>query len=210
LLAAVILTSSAALAQDTGGISGTVLDARTQAPLAEVTVVAKSPALSGEQTGVTDEKGKFEITLLPVGTYSLSILHKGFQPFNPEGLTIRPRRTVKVRLQLIPEETPETRLQAENPVEWNDKMTVPSMVSGPPVEYTQKAIDRAVQGTMKVKCVVNVDGVVHYCQIVQGLAFMDNAVISTLERRKYKPATLGGKPLNVWYTFHVRLKLPTN
>ena len=207
-LAAIFLASASATGEDTGGIAGTVLDARTQTPLAEVTVMAKSPVLNGEQTGVTDERGKFEISLLPIGTYSLSIQHKGFQPFNPEGLTIKPRRTVKVRLQLIPEETPESRLQAEHPVEWTDKMSQPTLISGPPFSFTDQALEREVQGTMQVKCVVNTEGVVHYCKVLQGLAFMNNAVVSTLERRKYQPAMLHGKPLAVWFTFKVRLKLP--
>jgi hypothetical protein len=37
---------------------------------------------------------------------------------------------------------------------------------------------------------------------------MDRAVVNYLERRRYKPATLGGKPLDVQYTFTIKLKLP--
>ncbi len=202
------LLTSGALAEDLGGLSGTVIDARTQAPIPEAIVIAKSPALAGEQNGVTNEKGSFELTLLPPGIYGLSIQHKGYQVFAPEGLNVKPNRTVKVRLQLIPEETAESRLLAENPIEYTDKMKAPALVSGPNVEYTQQAIDRDVEGVISVRCVVNVAGIVHDCRVLKGLPFMNRAVTDTLERRKYKAATLQGKPLAVWYTFNIRLALP--
>jgi protein TonB len=87
-------------------------------------------------------------------------------------------------------------------------MTPPGLVSGPPLEYTQQAIEREIEGTMLVECVVSVDGTVHACKVLKGLPFMDRAVVQNLEQRRYKPATLAGKPLEVQYTFTIRLKLP--
>jgi protein TonB len=81
-------------------------------------------------------------------------------------------------------------------------------VAGPPLEYTQQALEREVEGTMLVECVVSVDGVVHDCRVLKGLPFMDRAVVSNLEHRRYKPATMGGKALDVQYVFTIRLKLP--
>jgi hypothetical protein len=195
----IFLFASAAWSQETGSIAGTVIDARTQEPLPEVAVSARSPALvGGETTSMTDDKGKFEMSLLPVGIYSLSIVRKGFQPFNPEGLKIKPRRIAKVRLQLV-EDTPE----------WSDRMTPPTLISGPSFEYTPQALEREVEGTMLVKCMVNTEGVVRQCKVLQDVPLMSAAVIGALERRRYAPATLRGKPVAVWYTFSIRLKLPT-
>lgn len=71
--AAVVFTfavcGSAAAQTTTGVLTGVVVDAATQAPLPDAVVVARSPALPGEQSVVTDESGAFEITLLPAGTY---------------------------------------------------------------------------------------------------------------------------------------------
>ena len=36
---------------------------------------------------------------------------------------------------------------------------------------------------------------------------MDRAVIEALERRRYKPATLGGRPVEVNYVFKITMKL---
>ena len=61
---------------------------------------------------------------------------------------------------------------------------------------------------MVVRCVVTVEGFVHSCKVIKSLPFMDRAVIDSLQRRRYKPAVQQGKPIDVYYTFNVRLKLP--
>jgi len=91
---------------------------------------------------------------------------------------------------------------------FDNSMTPPVLVSGPKLEYTQQALEREVEGVMVVECVVAVDGAVHGCRVLRSLPFMDRAVVENLERRRYKPATLGGKPLDVQYTFTIRLRLP--
>ena len=64
-----------------------------------------------------------------------------------------------------------------------------------------------VEGTMEVRCVVTVDGRVQRCQVVRSLPFMDRAVIDALERRHYRPATLGGQAIEVYYRFRIPLRL---
>jgi protein TonB len=46
------------------------------------------------------------------------------------------------------------------------------------------------------------------CRVLKSLPFMDRAVIDALERRRYKPATLGGRPVEVNYNFKITLRLP--
>jgi len=101
--AASFLLALPALAQTTGSLSGQVVDANSQQPVGDAVVIAQSPALQGEQTAVTDPTGTFEITLLPAGTYTLTVQREGFQPFTQQGLNVRLDRTIKVRLSLIPE-----------------------------------------------------------------------------------------------------------
>jgi periplasmic protein TonB len=93
-------------------------------------------------------------------------------------------------------------------MEFNDSMTPPKVISGPNPEYTDQALEREVQGLMVVKCVVTVEGRVHDCRVLQSLPFMDRAVIGALEQRRYTPALLQGKPVEVDYTFRIRLTLP--
>jgi hypothetical protein len=101
--AASFLLTLPAAAQTTGTLSGQVVDANSQQPVVDAVVIAQSPALQGEQTAVTDTTGAFEITLLPAGSYALSVQREGFQPFTQQGLTVRLDRTIKVRLALAPE-----------------------------------------------------------------------------------------------------------
>ena len=213
LAIAALLLPLRALAQAggpvTGTITGVVLDATTLAPLPDAVVIARSPVLAGEQGAVTDQNGAFEITLLPAGSYSLSLQHDGFVPFAPEGATVKAHRAIKIKLALVRVQEAPPPPPPVKAAEFNDAtMTAPIIISGPPPEYTQDAIDREIEGLMVVRCVVTVEGFVHSCKVIKSLPFMDRAVIDSLQRRRYKPAVQQGKPIDVYYTFNVRLKLP--
>jgi protein TonB len=94
-------------------------------------------------------------------------------------------------------------------VEYDDAlMTPPERISGPDPEYTYLARIHDVQGVMLVKCLVTVLGVVRDCRVVQGLAYMDAAVVDALLRRRYTPARLAdGRAIEVEYMFRIRLQL---
>jgi len=197
--------STSAVAETPGSLTGVVVDATTQAPIGDVQVTARSPSLIGEQSAITDADGNFEMTLLPAGTYDLLVKRDGFQSFAPGGLVLKGHR-VRIRLALMP--NPVALSPSDTAVEFNDTMTAPAMISGPIPEYTQDAIDRGIEGTMQVRCVVTVGGQVRNCKVLKGLPYMDSAVVRALEGRKYKPATAEGRPVDVYYTFTIRLKLP--
>jgi len=97
----------------------------------------------------------FEITLLPPGTYSLSVTRDGFFAFNPEALVLKGGK-MRVRIAVLAIPPPITATSIA--VEFNDSMTAPAMVSGPAPEYTPEAIERGVEGSMQVRCVVTVEG----------------------------------------------------
>ncbi len=93
-------------------------------------------------------------------------------------------------------------------LEFDTRMTPPVYVSGPDPKYTEKAIEQEIEGLMIVKCVVTTGGQVYDCRVVKSLPYMDRAVIDALERRRYRPAMLGGSSVEVDYTFRIRLVLP--
>ncbi len=93
-------------------------------------------------------------------------------------------------------------------MEYDERMAAPEKLGGPDPQYTEKALEREVQGTMVVRCVVTTEGKVFGCRVLKSLPFMDRAVIDALEKRRYKPATLGGRPVEVNYNFKITLKLP--
>lgn len=74
LFAAVLcLAPLAASAQSTGIVTGRVIDASTQAPLAGADVRLDGTAVSG----ATDRTGAFRLTGVPAGTYSLVVVYLG-------------------------------------------------------------------------------------------------------------------------------------
>lgn len=93
-------------------------------------------------------------------------------------------------------------------MEFDERMSPPEKLGGPDPVYTDKALEREVQGTMVVRCVVTTEGKVFGCRVLKSLPFMDRAVIDALEKRRYKPATLGGRPVEVNYNFKITLRLP--
>jgi protein TonB len=56
--------------------------------------------------------------------------------------------------------------------------------------------------------VVTADGSVNNCRVLKSLPFMDRAAIDAIERWRYKPYTVDGKPAEVEYTFKIKLMLP--
>jgi protein TonB len=92
-------------------------------------------------------------------------------------------------------------------LDFDDRMTPPTKVTGPDPQYTERALEREVEGTMVVRCVVTTEGTVFGCRVLKGLPYMDRAVVDALERRRYRPATLGGHPVEVSYDFKITLRL---
>jgi len=208
-----LLSAGGALALPTGAISGVVTDARSQAPVPKALVTARGAALPGVRSAVADERGAFEIARLPAGTYVLTVEREGFKKLASEELEVEAPRTTKVRLQLVPEPPPEPIAEVnppsgDLPVAFSDKLTPPVLISGPSPGYTPQALERRVEGTMVIRCVISADGAVHGCRVIKSLPFMDRAAVAALEQRKYKPALRAGQPVDVYYTFTLTFQLP--
>jgi hypothetical protein len=97
----VLFSTTAAFAQTTGSVNGTVTD-NTGAVLPGVTVTATSPAMMGVQTAVTNESGVYRFPSLPPGTYRLSYELAGFTNVVREGIIVNIgfAATINVQLQL--------------------------------------------------------------------------------------------------------------
>jgi protein TonB len=89
-----------------------------------------------------------------------------------------------------------------------NQMAKPVMISGRAINYTDQAIEREVEGTIVVKCVLSVAGAVRDCRVLRGLPFMDRAVVDALQSRRYRPVMFRGQPVEVDYTFNIKLSLP--
>jgi hypothetical protein len=75
-------------------LTGTVVDASSKEPLADVVVTVTSPALQGEQTVVTDTSGLYHVPDLPPGVYTLRLDKEHYKPYgSPCGRTPRSAST---------------------------------------------------------------------------------------------------------------------
>ncbi len=87
-------------------------------------------------------------------------------------------------------------------------MTRPERLAGPIPQYTREALEAHVQGLMIVKCVITIEGKVEKCRIIKPLPHMEQAVLDALYATRYKPVTFQGRPVQVDYTFNIKLSLP--
>ena len=87
LLAVALLAQGTwSLASTTGGLSGSVVDTSTAAPVANATVTASAPTQSA--TSTTDANGHFVFLSLTPDTYTVSSSKNGYDPASVAGVTV--------------------------------------------------------------------------------------------------------------------------
>jgi hypothetical protein len=96
-------------------ISGTVVDATTKKPLADVTVVAMIGTTKTEVV-TTNAQGQFKISSLVQGTYTLKISKEDYKAQDKKEVVVKPDNTAKVSVELISEGT-----ESNNSRSWWDK-----------------------------------------------------------------------------------------
>ncbi|HTM23286.1 MAG TPA: carboxypeptidase regulatory-like domain-containing protein [Kofleriaceae bacterium] len=94
-----LATPAAADGPTTGIIRGEVRDAATGEPLPGATLVATSPALTGEQAVITDELGEFQFTGLPPGTYQVTAYYSDVT-VERSGVVVAAGTTAQVNLKI--------------------------------------------------------------------------------------------------------------
>ncbi len=99
LLTAIAFTPIAQAQQTLGGITGTVTDASGGAvPDAVVTLVAEGTNLT--RTQKTNQNGAYEFVDLPIGAYTLTCTHDGFQTQKVSSVTVQAYRTAMLNVSL--------------------------------------------------------------------------------------------------------------
>jgi len=84
-------------AKETGDIQGKVLDEEGEG-LPGVLILAKSPNLQGLRSVLSSKNGEFRLSLLPVGTYTLSFELEGFTPVIQENVIVRLGQVIDLRI----------------------------------------------------------------------------------------------------------------
>ena len=178
-------------------VSGTVVDGGTHRPIDQAMILLYPSGGGAPRVSMSAQDGFFAVRAQP-GSYRLWISHEGY--------------AVHVERQVEPGAPPRTfELTAgESSHSSGSEQTVtpPVLLGGPNPEYTAQAFNSLAQGWMVVWCAITVAGSVERCQILKGFSDDLNAsVVRALERRRYKPATLNGAPIEVDYTFALHFQL---
>ena len=93
-------------------------------------------------------------------------------------------------------------------IPFGEGMTRPSPITQPAPVYTREASAARAQGTASVRCVITVEGMLKDCRIVNGVPFMDGAVLDALSRWRYSPVMFQGHAVSVYYAINLRLIAP--
>src|ERR1700761_820285 len=100
LLFVILLASaSAAFAQATGSIRGTVTDT-SGAAVSGASVSAEQSGTAAARKAVTNQEGIYVFPDLPIGTYTLHVTQQGFQTQNRTGLQLLTGQTLDIGVQL--------------------------------------------------------------------------------------------------------------
>jgi len=97
------MVGGTAFAQGSAVLTGTVIDAATKQPVADVVVTATSPSLQGEQVVVTDATGLYRIPQLPAGAYTMRLEKEAYRPYSRGDINLRTDTTTRVNVEMLPE-----------------------------------------------------------------------------------------------------------
>lgn len=86
---------------ETGSVQGTIVDAETRKPLANVTFTAIIKKASFQKDIVTDANGNFKINNVPVGEHSLLIDKVGYRAAKKDGIVIKDGVVFKVDFEVV-------------------------------------------------------------------------------------------------------------
>ncbi|NVJ21539.1 von Willebrand factor type A domain-containing protein [Myxococcus sp. AM011] len=107
LLGVLLCLAMSAWAQGgSGTVSGSVLQARGQQPLAGVKVSAASSALASPRTTLTDARGHYQLPSLPAGLYTLRFEKESFQASTRVDVKVEAGQTLTVSVELSPLASP--------------------------------------------------------------------------------------------------------
>lgn len=106
----------------------------------------------------------------------------------------------------IPEGPPP--VEPTGPVPVGGDVTAPVKVHTPKPQYTELARRARIQGLVIVQAVIDKQGRVVDVEVLKGLPMgLDQAAVEAVRQWRFEPATLNGKPVDVYYSLSVTFTL---
>ncbi len=99
-------------------------------------------------------------------------------------------------------------MEPEGPIRVGGDVTRPEKISGPNPQYTEIARKARIQGVVIVEAIIDKGGNVTNVKVLKPLPMgLDQAAVDAVKKWKFKPATLNGKPVDVYYNLTVNFRL---
>ena len=125
-----VLAISAFAQTNKATISGTVTDAQGSV-VADANVTAKNNSTAAERKTTTNAEGNFEIPLLEIGSYSVTVTKQGFSTKKRENVTLQTNTETRIDIQLAIGEISNTvTVTAETPLVQTETSERGNIISG--------------------------------------------------------------------------------
>lgn len=106
----------------------------------------------------------------------------------------------------IPEGPPP--VAPSGPIHVGGDVQAPEKIRAPSPQYTEIARKARIQGVVIVQAIIGTDGSVQNVKLLKGLPMgLDKAAMDAVKSWTFKPATLNGKPVAVYYNLTVNFSL---
>ncbi len=98
--------------------------------------------------------------------------------------------------------------EPEGPIHVGGDVKKPEKISAPQPQYTEIARKARIQGGVIVQAIINKQGEVTNVKVLKGLPMgLAEEAVKAIKSWKFKPATLNGKPVDVYYNLTVNFRL---
>ncbi len=87
---------SVVFAGTTGKISGLVIDKNTKEPLPDANIILRSTSLGA----ASDNDGRYNILMIPPGTYTMEISYVGYKPYIINNIKVSIDKTTKINIEM--------------------------------------------------------------------------------------------------------------
>ena len=98
--------------------------------------------------------------------------------------------------------------EPEGPIHVGGDVSKPVKVFDPQPQYTEIARKARIQGVVIVQAIIDKEGNVTNVKVLKGLPMgLSEEAVKAIKRWRFEPATLNGKPVDVYYNLTVNFRL---